>query len=194
MPHPELFILRHGQTEWNAEGRIQGHRESVLTALGRRQAAAQGRILKRAGLPAGTRFHCSTAIRARQTARIALAGIAGAEALRLDPRLREIGLGACEGLLREECRQRWPGLFDEGAPLPWLFRAPGGEGLGPFRARLAGWLAEQDGPAVVIAHGVVSKLLRGLALSLSLSESMALPGGQGVVWHLKDGAHRCLAA
>lgn len=187
---PELFILRHGQTEWNAERRIQGHSESVLTALGRQQAQTQGQLLREIGLPSGTGFHCSTAIRARQTAELALAGLADPDQVRFDSRLREIGVGECEGLVRSECEQRWPDLFAEYGPVEWIFRAPGGEGLAAFQARLGAWLVEQDGPRVVVAHGMVSMVLRGMVLGLSLEESLALPGGQGVLYHLVGGVHR----
>ncbi|MCB1411303.1 MAG: histidine phosphatase family protein, partial [Rhodobacteraceae bacterium] len=50
---PPIYILRHGQTVWNLEGRMQGSRDSSLTDLGRAQAARQGAILGRIGLPEG---------------------------------------------------------------------------------------------------------------------------------------------
>ncbi len=190
--YPELFILRHGQTEWNAAGRIQGHMESVLTDLGREHARAQGRILRDIDLPVGTRFHCSTAIRARQTAALALIGLPGAESVQFDDRLREIGVGECEGLLRSECQQRWPHLFEGDHPAEWIFDAPGGEGFEAFRARITAWLDEQDGPRVVVAHGIVSKVLRGIVLGLDRAASLDLPGGQGMLYHLADGVHRRL--
>ncbi len=190
--YPELFILRHGQTAWNREKRAQGHLDSPLTALGLEQARTQNALLKQAGLPDGVSFHCSPLGRARQTAELALAGLA--QEIRHDDRLMEVSVGDCEGMLLSDCAERWPGVFDTGVWGEWCFLAPGGEGFAAFSGRLQSWLDDLRGPAVVVAHGMVSLILRGLVLGLDMQDSLALPGGQGVVYHVKDGEHRRLAA
>ncbi len=190
--YPELFILRHGQTEWNRKRRMQGHMNSPLTQLGREQAAMQNRLLASAVLPAETVFHSSTAGRARETAAIAFAGLA--RKVHFDDRLQEVSVGECEGLLFEECNAIWPDLFDAHPDMRWTFHAPGGESFDRFSGRLADWLAEQSHPMVVVAHGIVSHVLRGLVLGLDQEQILALPGGQGVVYHVKDGVHRRLGA
>ena len=85
MPH-ELYLLRHGETEWNREGRIQGSQDSPLTARGRAQATAQADILARE-VPQLWQLarYCSPLRRARDTARIALDGLVPV----IDRRLRE---------------------------------------------------------------------------------------------------------
>jgi probable phosphoglycerate mutase len=184
--HPELYILRHGQTEWNAIRRMQGALDSQLTALGREQAARQGAILYRAGVTAESHaFRMSPQGRARQTARIALAGI-GVKAI-ADDRLREISLGAYDGLTHSEIDERYPGAFEETDPFLWYDTALNGEGFVAFAKRLDSFLADLTGPTVIIAHGMVSLFLRGAVLGLDLDGIAGLPGGQGVVYHLKDG-------
>jgi probable phosphoglycerate mutase len=76
------------------------------------------------------------------------------------------------------------------SPLSWHCRAPGGEGYESFAGRIGDWLDEQTAPAIVVAHGMVSGVLRGLALGLDIDGIANLPGGQGIVYHVKDGIHR----
>ena len=191
LDYPELFILRHGQTEWNREKRAQGHMNSPLTELGVEQARAQNMLLRQAGLPENVAFHCSPLGRARQTAELALAGLA--ETIHYDDRVMEICVGECEGMLLEDCAARWPAVFDSGIWGEWCFLAPGSEGFDAFSKRILSWLDDLTGPTVVVAHGMVSLVMRGLVLGLDMEGSLALPGGQGVVYHIKEGVHRKLA-
>ncbi|MGC1430418.1 MAG: histidine phosphatase family protein [Albidovulum sp.] len=184
--HHELFILRHGQTEWNAEGRMQGALDSPLTARGREQAARQAEILAAAGVGAQSyEFWVSPQGRARQTADIALAPFEAG--LVIDSRLQEISLGPYDGLTHAEIETRHPGAFAQSDPFLWYDTAPGGEGFAAFDARLRGVLADLSRPAVIVTHGMVSRFLRGAVLGLGLGEISALTGGQGVVYHLKNG-------
>ncbi|MEQ9259973.1 MAG: histidine phosphatase family protein [Roseovarius sp.] len=188
---PELWILRHGETLWNAEGRLQGHLDSALTERGVAQARAQGEILARAGLPADVRVLSSPSPRAWRTAEIAVGGL-GLEILP-EPRLMEIGLGAWQGRLTEELYRELP---PEAAQDPhfWKFGAPGGERLEAMLARVDAVLAGLDGPAVLVTHGLTSRLLRCRARGLAPERLSSLPGGQGVVHHLKSGRAAVLGA
>ncbi|WP_347313215.1 histidine phosphatase family protein [Defluviimonas sp. SAOS-178_SWC] len=189
--HPELYILRHGETEWNAEGRIQGRLDSRLTARGRDQARRQGEILRGAGVSEATHdFWVSPQGRAQETAAIALSGLSAAPLV--DSRLREISLGPFDGLTRAEIGARYPDAFAETDPFLWYDTPPGGEGFAALAARLGAFLSEIERPAVIVAHGIVSRFLRGAVLDLDLDGIAALPGGQGVVFHLKDGVQTCL--
>nr|MCW1951852.1 histidine phosphatase family protein [Octadecabacter sp.] len=94
MTYPELYILRHGQTVWNAEDRMQGWLNSPLTPKGEADAARQGEILRSIDL-AGFDFWSSPSGRAIQTAGIACGPLA--EAVHTDIRLREIGVGDWAG-------------------------------------------------------------------------------------------------
>ncbi|MGB3313547.1 MAG: histidine phosphatase family protein, partial [Albidovulum sp.] len=183
---PELYILRHGQTEWNAVHRMQGALDSPLTALGREQAGRQAGILARTGVGAENHsFHVSPQGRARQTAEIVLGPLGIVP--EVDARLREISLGTWDGLTQAGIEARNPGIFDGDHPFLWQDRAPEGTGFAAFDARLRDYLADLTGPTVIIAHGMVSLFLRGAVLGLDLDGIAGLPGGQGVVYHLKDG-------
>jgi probable phosphoglycerate mutase len=187
MSHPELYILRHGETEWNAARRVQGQHDSALTALGRTQAAWQGAILAAAGalhLP----IFVSPQGRARATAEIALPG----RPATVDDRLREISLGLWDGLTRDEIERRWPSPDEPGDPFFWYDSAPEGEGFAAVAARVGGFLDDLTGPAVIVTHGIASMFLRGRLLGLDLDGIGGLPGGQGVVYHLKYGRQRRL--
>lgn len=185
MTHPPLFLLRHGQTDWNAERRIQGRKETDLTAFGLEQAARQGEILRALDLPPDLSAHCSPQRRARQTADVALAG------LDLDPsfddRLMEIHVGEWEGRLFADLEARHPGFFESRSRFFAVLDGPG-ESFDDMSARLGSFLADLSGPALVVSHGVALTFLRGLVLGLARDEMAALKREQGVVYELCDGA------
>jgi 2,3-bisphosphoglycerate-dependent phosphoglycerate mutase len=102
----EFILLRHGETEWNALGKLQGHLNSTLSRQGLRQAEALAARLSTLSFHA---LYSSDLERAVQTAS-AIATRTGHSVLR-DPRLRERGLGVLEGLTRAEASQRHPDVF-----------------------------------------------------------------------------------
>ncbi|MFZ3581963.1 histidine phosphatase family protein [Loktanella sp. DJP18] len=179
---PDLYILRHGETVWNREGRMQGRLNAPLTDLGRAQAARQSRLLAGRDL-AGFAFFTSPMGRAVQTAGIALAEVA--TEIRTDDRLREIDVGAWSGLLRRDFA---PDASSEGpdGDLSVYARAPG-EGLARVAARARSFVAGLDGPAVIVCHGIISRFLRCAALGLDDSAWTDLKGGQGNVFYLSQG-------
>jgi probable phosphoglycerate mutase len=94
---PEVLVLRHGQTEWNAAGRLQGHLDSPLTEIGLRQAQRQNETLLDYDLD-GFRFITSPQGRARKTAQLALAGIVAE--IETSEELKEINMGQWSGTTR----------------------------------------------------------------------------------------------
>ncbi len=186
---PELYILRHGQTTWNAEHRIQGSLDSPLTDAGRAHARAQQEILQSRSLDGFTAFS-SPQGRARKTAEIALDGILSP--IRRDARLAEIRVGAWEGKRRVELDL--PHASDEGyAEGLMLYElAPGGEGFAALRLRCESFLRELTRPAVLVTHGMTSRMLRLILQNMDNSEIGDLEGGQGVIYHLKAGVSRKL--
>ena len=190
MSYPDLLILRHGETEWNRDGRVQGEADSPLTPLGRAQAAAQGRLLRRFDI-SGWDIWCSPQGRSVETAHIALGG--RTEDMTLDPRLAEVTMGAWSGLSRTEIAHKAPHLFDTEDSLIWYDHAPGGEGLEALFARAGAFLTERSMPAVIFTHGITSRMLRCHALGLEQGAFARLPGGQGVIYHLTGGVQVCLA-
>ncbi len=182
---PELYIMRHGQTEWNVAGRMQGALNSPLTPQGEMEAARQGEILAQCDLR-GFAFICSPQPRAVQTAGIALARIA--DLVRTDDRLVEIGVGDWAGLLRDD-------LPKEDVPDPYMAQyeaAPNGEGLAAVEHRIAAFLADLTGPAVLVTHGVTSRVIRAMVVGEAASGQSTIHDGQGCVYHLKQGAQKML--
>ena len=180
----EIYLIRHGETEWNKEKRFQGHHDSPLTALGRSQAVSSAGILARAlnGNRTELTFHTSPLGRARETAAIIQEHCALCHPV-IDQRLREISMGSWDGLTLEEVKERWPEHHHN-----WKMReAPDGETYDSCHERMSEWLAEQSGVVVAVSPGVTSRILRGHYLGLSREDTMKLPVLQGVVWRLYRG-------
>ncbi len=85
---------------------------------------------------------------------------------------------------------RSPGIFDGDGRGEWYFRAPDGESYDAFAARIGEWLAEQSNPApiIVVAHGLVSRVLRGLYAGLPRAVALTLPVPQDRIYRLSNGA------
>ncbi len=186
MSHPDILIIRHGETVWNREGRMQGQQDSPLTDKGAAQADALGRMLRQNGHLTSRRIHLSPAGRTRATAeRILERPVEEAEC---DPRLLEIGVGAWEGQSLDVIRTEAPHLFtDDVAPFHWMDHAPGGEGFDRLDARCRAFLADLTGPAILITHGITSRFLRARLLGLDRAGFVDLPGGQGNAFHIRAG-------
>jgi broad specificity phosphatase PhoE len=117
-----LWLVRHGQTDWNVEGRYQGQADPPLNRIGLAEAEQAARKL--AGEPLRA-IYSSDLLRARQTA--ALIAQASGAPLRLEPRLREVNLGAWEGMLFDQIRANYPRELREREQNPLNSRPPGGE-------------------------------------------------------------------
>jgi broad specificity phosphatase PhoE len=190
-----IFLVRHGETEWNREGRYQGRLDSPLTPRGIAQAEAIGRRL--AGIPeaVAAAIVASPLGRARHTARIIAERLGRGAPPSFDERLREVSLGAWDGLDPAQIGARAPAIFAGEERLGWYFRAPGGERYEEFAARLALWLGEVgDAPIVAVSHGVVSRVLRGLYLGLPRAAALALPVPQDRIFRLAGGVIAEIAA
>ncbi|GHG74375.1 histidine phosphatase family protein [Comamonas sp. JC664] len=155
----QFILLRHGETEWNSLGRLQGHQDSALSDVGLKQAEA---LAARLAPESFSALYSSDLGRARETAR--RIAVRTGHAVLPDSRLRERGLGILEGLTREEARQRHPDVFaaySGGAP---DYVVPGGESTAQ-RLRHAVECLEELGARhrgerlVVVTHGGVLSLL-----------------------------------
>lgn len=118
----ELYLIRHGQTEWNQEGRMQGRLDSPLTPLGREQAVLLGQRLQQETWDA---VYCSPTGRAFTTARLILSG--REDLIVTDERLREIDMGPWEGRTFYQVERDHPVEFQDFIHRPDLFRFPGAE-------------------------------------------------------------------
>jgi probable phosphoglycerate mutase len=183
-----IYLVRHGQTEFNLARRYQGGTDSPLTALGEAQARRMGELLGRL-VPdfSGWRMVSSPLGRALRTAEIAAKAIGPhAPVIEVDPRVAEISMGAWDGLTFEEIEaQRPPGLEHSER----YFHGPGGETFDGFSARIADWLQSlrDDARTIVFTHGVTSRVLRGLFAGLSREEALALEVPQDAIYRLVNG-------
>ena len=184
--YPTLYILRHGETEWNLANRLQGHFDSRLTETGRAQAAAQNAILRRCNL-SGFSALSSPQGRALITAQIALDGL-GID-VATDAQLAEIGIGAWAGENRGALLRRTPAARDS---YDLYEHAPEGEGFAALYQRCHAFLGSLTGPHVLVTHGITSRMLRLILLGRDLAVLRDMQGGQGVVFHLEGGQQKRL--
>jgi len=188
---PDLYVLRHGQTEWNLAGRYQGRLDSELTKQGRQHALDQGAILGGLNIPdLSTNCFTSPQGRAVATAEIALTPL-GYSATP-DQRLMEVAFGDWQGMTQTEITAGWPDLDMTGPSKSWYMMAPNGESTAQIKARVRAFLADLTGPAIVVTHSFTSIILRGLWMGLGQTEMLSLPHLQGCVYHLSAGQEKCL--
>ena len=188
-----LVVIRHGETAWNREKRMQGTTDTQLSEVGRAQAQALGRRF------AGGEFaalYTSDLSRARDTAR-AIGDHAGREPV-VDPRLRERRFGVFEGLTAEEIRARYPVEHARFTSRDPDYEVPGGESARAFTGRCLGCLSEiaerhPDGEVIVVTHGLVLDTLYRAAHGLAhgaprpvplINASLNVFGYGGRAWRL----------
>jgi probable phosphoglycerate mutase len=171
-PHT-IWFIRHGETDWNREGRLQGQRDIALNPKGREQASAVGRTLLKlaapeiAALEAAHAFVASPLHRTRQTMELARA------AMGLDPAnyalsddLKELTFGDWEGLTWPEVAARDAKGAADRAAAKWTYTPPNGESYATLALRVTPWIEALRGDVFVAAHGGVARafmhLLGGL--------------------------------
>jgi phosphoserine phosphatase len=154
-----VYLVRHGQTVWNAESRHQGYMDSALSPLGKAQAARLSRALAAVPLAA---VYSSPLSWARDTA-LAVAAPHGLAVVTIDD-LREIGLGAWEGLTEVEITQRFGDVVARRRRDPERVIPSGGESLSQVQARALRAMQailgrHRDVTVAVVAHGAVNKMV-----------------------------------
>src|SRR5579871_1139761 len=162
---PTIYYIRHGETQWNADGRLQGVQDTALNDLGRSQAAQAGRILtelllrdqrEKSTLP----YVSSPLLRARTTMEI----MRGELSLPLrdyatDDRLREIGYGRWEGFTLAEMQAADPVCFARRLADKWRVAPEGGETYEAVQRRMSQWHEQVKTDIVVVAHGGTARAL-----------------------------------
>lgn len=196
MSRGAIYLLRHGETEWNVAGRLQGALNSPLTPRGRDQARRLGAVLARHLHERGSETRClqvSPLERARATAMIVAQSLASAIDVVVEPRLREVTMGAWDGLTKAEVAEQFPDQLEGTGRFDWYFRAPDGETFEAARGRVLSWLGEQTGSVIAVSHGVTGRLIRGAYLGLSRDETLSLPAAHDLAWLLSDGRIEALS-
>jgi len=193
---PTIILVRHGETRWNREGRVQGHGDSPLTPKGAAQARAYGLRLRQM-LGAGIlgdrrewRVVSSPLGRCAQTTGI-LCEVADLDfhSITFDDRLREVHTGEWSGLPKAELAARHPGILESDGLDHWVFRCPGGESHQAVTSRLAEWLAglAPGDKVVAVSHGIAGRVLRGLYLGSDPDQAMRGDSPQDALFFMSEG-------
>jgi broad specificity phosphatase PhoE len=193
MPARVIYYIRHGETSWNAEGRLQGAQDIPLNDLGRRQAAHAGRVLAelfardgrdKSSLP----FVASPLGRARTTMELVRGALKlPPDEYALDDRLREIGYGVWEGSTLAEMQAADPVLFARRLTAKWTMAPEGGETYEAVQLRMRDWYDSLAADTVAVAHGGTARALM-VALGIETPVSAAdLLIEQGAVYVFRDG-------
>ena len=193
MSAPVIYYIRHGETAWNAAGRLQGAQDTALNDLGRSQAVQSGHILSdllardgrnKSELP----YLSSPLLRARTTMELMRGALELPPAqYATDDRLREIGYGKWEGFTLAEMEAADPVFFARRLADKWRVAPDGGETYEAVQQRMSQWHAAVNIDTVVVAHGGTARALM-VALGFETPESAAdLPIAQGAVYVFSDG-------
>ena len=175
---PLVYIVRHGQTAWNAEYRLQGQADTDLNALGREQATRNGERLR--GLisnPAAFDFVASPMRRTRETMeRVRAAMALEPGAYRTDPRLVEVNFGDWQGFTFAELETRFPGAAAVRERDKWNFLPPGAgaESYQMLLERIGNGFEALRQPTVCVTHGGGVRTIFRLADGMSAQQASAL--------------------
>lgn len=162
----EFWVVRHGESTWNADGRYQGQTDVPLSHIGILQAATLAERLTGQSFAA---VYSSDLLRASQTAQTVAERLAGAPTVQLDPGLREINVGELSGLVISDIRAKYPDYLTALQADPWATRRPGGESMEDLFTRCGDAFhairARHPGQRVLVfTHGGVVRVAVGLAL------------------------------
>lgn len=167
-PGLTLYLIRHGETDWNREARYQGQRDIPLNDTGRAQARRHGAVLK-ALMPAIADFDfvASPLQRAVETMRL-LRETLGVDPddFRIAPEIAELSYGHWEGELAGELPLKDPEGVAGKAANPYGWRPRGGESYHDLEVRVTDWLGRLDTNTVAVSHGGVSRVARGAILGV----------------------------
>ncbi|GAP20385.1 histidine phosphatase family protein [Leptolinea tardivitalis] len=175
----EIWLVRHGQTDWNLEGRLQGQLDVPLNETGLKQAQSLAETLR--GKPFSA-IYSSDLMRARQTAEI-IARVVNLP-ITFDKRLREISQGQVEGMLFSDVIQKFEGALADRTRNPVESRLPGGESVAELAERFRDCVDEisrqkYTRPVLLIAHG--------LAIATILCQARGYPM-ETVYSHIQENA------
>ncbi|KOY33270.1 phosphoglycerate mutase family protein [Vibrio parahaemolyticus] len=182
-----IFVLRHGETEFNADKKLQGHCNSSLTSKGSDQARRVGTTLKQYVENRPFRVYSSTLGRAMQTSQIVCEELNYSyENLNKEPRLKEFSLGEWEQRTIPSLVQEIPNLLVQN---DWYLQAPNCETYESVRERLSSWLSDvtHDEDIVVVSHGLTGIVLRGLLLGMDYTQVWQQDLPQDAFFIIEDG-------
>jgi probable phosphoglycerate mutase len=192
-----LYFVRHGQTDWNAQGRLQGQLDIAMNARGESQVRANGRklaaIIKR---PEDFLFVASPMGRTRRAMEMVRSEMGLApHGYRIEPRLREMSYGEFAGHKWDELRRLRPREVARRFADPWEYVVPGGENYKLMARRVESWLAEittdKGGgnckSAVIATHAGIIRIIRSRFLDVEPRKIAFLDAPQDKVLRVGNG-------
>jgi broad specificity phosphatase PhoE len=187
-----IYFIRHGETDWNVEHRMQGQLDIPINARGEQQAARNGRILRELiGDGGGFDFVASPLIRTRRTMEI-IRGEIGLDptAYRTDDRLREIHKGDWQSHLWADLPTLFPIEMTAYRQDHWNVVPPGSgaESLAMMHSRVCAWLASIDRDTVAVSHGGPMRCVRRHILGLDDAATSELRAPQDQILCIQGGA------
>jgi broad specificity phosphatase PhoE len=182
---PPIIFIRHGETDWNKQGLIQGSIDTELNDHGRAQAQAVAAALALKGEEfAGFNCVVSPQKRARDTMGYIAAAL-GVKDIAIDVRVRELGFGVWENHPFWELKAS--PIFPADAERRYVWRPEGGESYEDGVARVDDWLSTITKPTLVVAHGAVGRCIMGRVAGLSPEKIVTLKTPQGCYCRLAHG-------
>jgi broad specificity phosphatase PhoE len=178
------YLVRHGETEWNADARMQGRLDSRLSAIGRAQAARTGEVMARLGVD---HVFASPLGRVRETLALFAPHLPIAPVF--DDRLMEWSAGAWAGRRYADLRIEASAEFAAWEADRYRVRAPGGENFADLERRARAFFA--DAAAVpheriaVVAHGFMNRALAACLLALSPDETLAIRQDNDTIFRIR---------
>ncbi len=188
----EMYLIRHGETEFNVEGKFQGQSNSPLTENGKDQIYQVARMLK---MELGDDIHnweiiSSPLGRAMDSTKILCETLAyDLTKVQTDERLAEVSVGDWAGLYIEDIKAQWPRLLEGTNHYNWYFNSLGGERYADVEGRVKAFLesVKDKEKLIVVAHGVTSRIIRGLYQNLDKDEALSLEVAHETFFKLADG-------
>lgn len=185
-----IYLLRHGETVFNTQGRYQGELDSSLTAKGIEQVMHISKLLKMViNDPNEWEIISSPLGRAMQSTKI-ICEILKYDIDRVitDNRLREVSVGDWAGLTTSEIKESWPELIKNTDHYNWYFNSPNGESYDSVKARVTDWLEsiKNKEKAIAISHGLTGRIVRGVYQSIEKNQALKLEVSQHTFFKLAN--------
>jgi probable phosphoglycerate mutase len=189
-PGITLYLIRHGETDWNRDSRYQGQRDIAMNETGRAQARRHGDVLQSLMPELGDfDFVASPLGRAVETMQIIRAALGlEADSTRTDRAIIELSYGHWEGQLATELPKNDPEGYAAKAVDPFVWRPIGGESYADLQERVANWLAGLERDTIAVTHGGVSRVARGALFGIAPGQVPFLEVPQDKILKVVDGA------
>ncbi len=186
----QIYFIRHGQTDWNVEKRLQGQLDTPINATGEQQAAQNGKKLKSLiPDPENWHFVASPLIRTRKTMELIRTNMGlSSDGYATDDRLKEVHFGDWQNKTWDEVRQETPGAVEQREDNKWHTVAPGhgGESYAMLYDRIVDWLNSLKGNTVCVSHGGINRCLQKHFLQLPEKDTNRIIVPQDQIMSIKN--------